>query len=68
MVWFRGHKVRGHPCKLEKLAIFYHAKKIKEITFSIVFISKKKVERINPSNPPPSHQKAQIQSPIKTKG
>ena len=28
---YRGHKVRGHPCKLGNLAIFYHAKKIQKI-------------------------------------
>ena len=27
-VWSRGHQVRGHTCKLRKLAIFFHAKKI----------------------------------------
>ena len=27
-VWSRGHQVRGHPGKLGKFAIFYHAKKI----------------------------------------
>jgi len=36
----------GHPYKLGNLAIFYHAKKIKKKTFSIVFTSKKRVDRI----------------------
>ena len=52
MAWSRGHQVREHPCKLGKLAIFYHARKrIIKITFSNVFTSKKRLDRINP---PPS--------------
>ena len=50
-VWFRVHKVRGHPCKLGKLAIFYLAKKIKKFTFSIVYIVVKKGGQNHP--PPP---------------
>ena len=30
-VWSRGHQIRGHPYKLEKFAIFYHAKKSKNL-------------------------------------
>ena len=37
-VWSRGRQVRGHPSKLGKLAIFYHAKKMLFQLFSLVKI------------------------------
>ena len=55
--------VCGHPCKFGKLAIFYHAKKIKKFTFSIVFIR----GLIESTPPRPLPIKKHNFNPIKTK-
>ena len=58
----RGHQVRGHPCKLGKLPILYHAKK--NIYLSIPFISKKRMDRINP---PPLSKENNFSPPSRVK-
>ena len=51
------------PWNLGKLAIFYHAKKSKNVLFLLISYVKK-VDRINP---PPQIKKAQFQPHIKSK-